>query len=107
MKTLAAGARSWRHVRVRAQRGEAAVRHRLDLFGILVLSFAAANFGGIARDLLIGAVPPAAISDWRYIAVSLLAGLGYFSSTRPLPGCDAQCLSSTARDWRSSRSRAH
>jgi hypothetical protein len=25
--------------------------------------------------LLIGAVPPAAISDWRYLAVSLLAGM--------------------------------
>lgn len=51
------------------------VKRRLDLFGVLVLSFAAANSGGIARDLLIGAVPPAAISDWRYLAVSLLAGL--------------------------------
>lgn len=52
----------------------AGVRHRLDLFGVLVLSFAAATFGGIARDLLIGAVPPASIQDWRYLAVSLLAG---------------------------------
>jgi uncharacterized membrane protein YeiH len=53
----------------------AGVKHKLDLFGVLVLSFAAATAGGIARDLLIGSVPPAAISDWRYIAVSLLAGL--------------------------------
>jgi len=52
----------------------AGVKRRLDFFGVLVLSFAAANFGGIARDLLIGAVPPAAVSDWRYLAVSLLAG---------------------------------
>jgi uncharacterized membrane protein YeiH len=51
------------------------VRHRLDLFGVLVLAFAAGNAGGIARDVQIGAVPPPAISDWRYIAVSLLAGL--------------------------------
>ena len=55
-----------------------AVRHRLDLFGILVLSLAAATFGGVARDVLIGAVPPAALSDWRYIAVSLAAGLIIF-----------------------------
>jgi len=54
--------------------GAAAVKERLDLFGVLVLSFAAASAGGIMRDLLIGAVPPAAISDWRYLAVSLLAG---------------------------------
>ena len=52
----------------------AGVKHRLDLFGVLVLSFAAANAGGVARDLLIGAVPPAAISDWRYLAASLIDG---------------------------------
>src|SRR3954462_8368548 len=56
----------------------AAVKHRLDLFGGLVLFFAAGNSGGIARDVMIGAVPPAAISDWRYIAASLLAGLVTF-----------------------------
>jgi uncharacterized membrane protein YeiH len=58
--------------------GLAGVRHRLDLFGVLVLSFAAATAGGITRDLLIGAVPPASIADWRYIVVPLLAGLGTF-----------------------------
>ena len=56
----------------------AGVKERLDLFGVLVLSFAAASAGGIMRDLLIGAVPPAAISDWRYLAVSLVAGLVVF-----------------------------
>lgn len=53
----------------------AGVKGRLDLFGVLVLSYAAGNAGGIARDLLIGSVPPAAISDWRYLAVSLFAGI--------------------------------
>ncbi len=52
----------------------AGVMRRLDLFGILVLSFVAGNAGGITRDVLIGSVPPAAIDDWRYLAVSLLAG---------------------------------
>jgi len=56
----------------------AGVKHKLDLFGVLVLSFAAGNSGGIARDVMIGAHPPAAISDWRYIAVSMLAGLVTF-----------------------------
>jgi uncharacterized membrane protein YeiH len=56
----------------------AGVKHRLDIFGVLVLSFAAANSGGILRDLLIGAVPPPGIADWRYIAVSLLAGVATF-----------------------------
>ncbi|MEP7214421.1 MAG: trimeric intracellular cation channel family protein [Acidobacteriota bacterium] len=56
----------------------AGVRDRLDLFGVLVLSFAASCAGGIMRDLLIGAVPPAAISDWRYLAAAVLAGLVVF-----------------------------
>jgi uncharacterized membrane protein YeiH len=58
--------------------GAAAVKERLDLFGVLVLSFAAASAGGIIRDLLIGAVPPAAISDWRYLAAAIIAGLLVF-----------------------------
>ena len=58
--------------------GAAGVKERLDLFGVLVLSFAAASAGGIMRDLLIGAVPPAGISDWRYLGVSILAGLVIF-----------------------------
>ena len=44
--------------RLRAGRRDGRVRQRLDLFGVLVLSFATATAGGILRDLLIGAVPP-------------------------------------------------
>lgn len=58
----------------------AAVNRRLDIFGILVLSFVAGNFGGIGRDLLIGAVPPAALTDGRYLLVSVMAGLITFFS---------------------------
>jgi uncharacterized membrane protein YeiH len=54
------------------------VKQGLDLFGVLVLAFAAANFGGITRDILIGAVPPPGIADWRYVAVPVLAGLATF-----------------------------
>jgi uncharacterized membrane protein YeiH len=54
------------------------VRRRLDVFGVLVVAFVASSFGGIVRDLLIGAVPPAALLDWRYLAVSLAAGLMAF-----------------------------
>ena len=56
----------------------AAINGRLDIFGILVLSFVAGNFGGIGRDVLIGAVPPAAIADRLYLLVSVLAGLVTF-----------------------------
>jgi uncharacterized membrane protein YeiH len=53
----------------------AGVKRKLDVFGVLVLSFVAANAGGITRDILIGAVPPGAINDWRYLGVSLVAGI--------------------------------
>jgi uncharacterized membrane protein YeiH len=52
----------------------AAVKRELDFFGVLVLSFVAATTGGLLRDMLIGAIPPAALSDWRYLATALVAG---------------------------------
>jgi uncharacterized membrane protein YeiH len=60
------------------------VKHRLDLFGVLVLSYAAGNAGGITRDVMIGALPPAALSDWRYVAVSIFAGLITFTWCRTI-----------------------
>jgi uncharacterized membrane protein YeiH len=53
----------------------AAVRKHLDPFGVLVLAAATALSGGIMRDVLIGAVPPATFMDWRYFASAMLAGL--------------------------------
>jgi uncharacterized membrane protein YeiH len=54
------------------------VKYRLDVFGICVLAFVAGNAGGILRDLLIGAVPPAALTGWQHVTVSLLAGVVIF-----------------------------
>ncbi|MGN6058840.1 MAG: trimeric intracellular cation channel family protein [Sphingomicrobium sp.] len=68
------------------------VRQRLDIFGVLVLSFAASSAGGIARDLLIGAVPPAAVSDWRYVAVAMLAGVLAFLWSSPVVKLRTQIL---------------
>ena len=58
--------------------GLLAVRQRLDLFGVLVLSCAAAVSGGIVRDVLIGAHPPASLADWRYLTTAMAAGLVTF-----------------------------
>jgi len=55
-----------------------AVRNRLDLFGVLVLSCAAAVSGGIVRDVLIGATPPAALVHPQYLLVACLAGVAGF-----------------------------
>lgn len=64
--------------------GVTGVKRRLDVFGVLVLAFTVGNVGGITRDLLIGAVPPAAVHEWRYLAVSILAGLVTFFWTPAL-----------------------
>lgn len=58
--------------------GTLAVRKRLDLFGVMVLSLAAALAGGVFRDLLIGAVPPASLHDDLYLWAALAAGLAAF-----------------------------
>ena len=58
--------------------GVLAVRHRLDLFGVLALSCATAVTGGIVRDVLIGAIPPASLADWRYLATAMVAGVVTF-----------------------------
>lgn len=58
--------------------GVAGVKGRVDVFGLAVLAFAAGNAGGITRDLLLGRFPAGSISDWRYLAVSVLAALVVF-----------------------------
>jgi uncharacterized membrane protein YeiH len=56
----------------------AAIESNLDLLGLMVLAFSTALAGGIIRDLLIGAVPPGSIRDWRYPAVAFLGGAVVF-----------------------------
>src|SRR5215469_12873955 len=58
--------------------GILAVRKRMDLFGVLVLSVATGLGGGIMRDLILGHVPPATLTDWRYLAAASLGGLVVF-----------------------------
>ena len=55
-----------------------AVRKQLDLFGVLVLAGVTGLGGGFLRDVLIGATPPAALGDWRYLLVPTTAGLVTF-----------------------------
>ena len=51
----------------------AAIVVGFDPIGVAVLAFATALGGGIIRDLLIGSTPPAAMRDWQYSAIVLLA----------------------------------
>ncbi|MFC7551193.1 trimeric intracellular cation channel family protein [Pseudoroseomonas wenyumeiae] len=54
------------------------VQRRMDLFGVLVLAFVTAVSGGILRDVLIGALPPASVASWHNLALALVAGLLVF-----------------------------
>ena len=54
------------------------VQKRFDLFGVLFLAFVVAVVGGMARDILIGAVPPVAITNITYFLISVAGGLIIF-----------------------------
>jgi uncharacterized membrane protein YeiH len=54
--------------------GAAAAKQRgLDLFGICAIAFTVACGGGIIRDLCIGAIPPAGLTNWHYLVAAILA----------------------------------
>ncbi|GAA3539468.1 trimeric intracellular cation channel family protein [Nocardioides daeguensis] len=58
--------------------GLVAVRNQLDIVGVVVLAMATGLGGGIIRDVVIGAVPPPAVADWRYLLVPVVGGLVTF-----------------------------
>lgn len=58
--------------------GMLAVRRRLDLFGVIVLSAAAATAGGALRDMAIGDLPVAVLRDPALLAAALAAALAAF-----------------------------
>jgi uncharacterized membrane protein YeiH len=57
---------------------------QLDIIGMLALGIVTALGGGILRDILIGALPPATFSDWRYLAVAAAGALIAFFLSKPL-----------------------
>ena len=56
----------------------AAVRARLDVFGVVVLAVTTALGGGVIRDVLIGVHPPTSLRSWPYLLVPALTGLVVF-----------------------------
>jgi uncharacterized membrane protein YeiH len=66
----------------------AAVNGNLDLIGIMTLAFCTAIGGGIIRDILLGALPPASLKDWRYPTIVVSAAVLVFflhSDVRVVP----------------------
>lgn len=51
----------------------AAQQKRMDVFGIFVAAFTTACAGGVMRDVCIGALPPAGLSQLPYLIVTLAA----------------------------------
>jgi uncharacterized membrane protein YeiH len=54
----------------------------LDIVGVITLGMITAVGGGIIRDVLLGALPPATFVDWRYLAVAATGGLIAFLFSR-------------------------
>ena len=57
---------------------------RLDIVGVVTLGVITAVGGGIIRDVLIGAIPPATFRDWRYLALATCGALIAFVASRRL-----------------------
>ena len=57
---------------------------RLDVVGVVTLGMITALGGGVLRDVLLGALPPATFNDWRYLAVAAAGGLIAFALSRQL-----------------------
>ncbi|MCI3921457.1 trimeric intracellular cation channel family protein [Paenibacillus sp. TRM 82003] len=51
------------------------IKKQLDIFGVLFLCTATSLGGGIARDVMIGNVPPVAFTEPQYFLASLAAGV--------------------------------
>jgi uncharacterized membrane protein YeiH len=56
----------------------------VDIVGVVTLAVITALGGGIIRDVLLGSLPPATFSDWRYLAVAGAGGLLAFWFSRGL-----------------------
>jgi uncharacterized membrane protein YeiH len=54
----------------------------VDIVGVITLGMITALGGGIIRDVLLGALPPATFVDWRYLAVAAGGGLIAFLFSR-------------------------
>lgn len=55
-----------------------AIKKRVDIFGVIVLSAMTALGGGIVRDILIGHLPPAMFSDYRYVLAAVVTSVIVF-----------------------------
>lgn len=55
-----------------------AIKKKVDIFGVLVLSAVTALGGGIVRDVIIGSLPPRMFSDYHYVLAALISAVLVF-----------------------------
>ena len=60
----------------------AAIEKKVDLFGVIFLGITTALAGGIVRDVVIGRVPPAAFSDYKYMGMAIVSAFVVFCLAR-------------------------
>lgn len=53
----------------------AGIRQRFDVVGVVALSLVTATGGGVIRDVSLGALPPAVLTEPGYLVVPIVAGL--------------------------------
>jgi len=51
---------------------------KVDVVGVVTLGMVTALGGGIVRDVLLGSLPPATFSDWRYLLTAAVGSLVAF-----------------------------
>ncbi len=57
-----------------------AVRHELDILGVLLLAIATGVGGGVVRDIMLGDTPPAAFQHELYLVITIAGGLLVFAA---------------------------
>lgn len=55
-----------------------AIEHKLDIFGVIVLSAITGLAGGIIRDVLLGKIPPSGISELSYVSIAIVTAIVVF-----------------------------
>lgn len=93
----------------------AAVRARLDVFGVVVVGLTTALGGGIIRDVLLGIHPPTSLRNWPYLAVCAVTALAVFAfhpqvarlrhAVLLADAVGLRCSRRPGRPWRSTRAR--
>jgi len=69
------------------------IRHKMDLFGVIMLGIITSTGGGILRDIVIGSIPPQVFHDPTWAIVALVVSLLVFIVLR----CSQKAGSNLAR----------